>query len=198
MKIICICGRSGSGKDTVIKRIFETRNGDVERLVYYTTRDMRNGEVNGQHYWFVSDDDYIRMETEGKIIERREYQKVTGLVRYFTSVEGLDDKGIYIASASLGQVSNYIDYFGENSVYVVSLEVPDETLLLRGIERSKDDGESLREVCRRFISDSDEWADRYEKYKKIKHLKVIENMVLWKTVFEVNRYIDWAVFGKVE
>ena len=52
-KLFVISGPSGSGKTTLVTRILSS----VENLsfsVSYTTRSMREGEVSGKHYEFVS------------------------------------------------------------------------------------------------------------------------------------------------
>lgn len=52
--IIAIVGVSGSGKTTLAKHIAEKLG--VPQIVSYTTRAMRNGEVDGVEHWFVTPD----------------------------------------------------------------------------------------------------------------------------------------------
>ena len=54
--VFIISGPSGSGKDTVLKRIIETN--DVNKIIGYTTRPIREGEVNGIDYYFVSKEEF--------------------------------------------------------------------------------------------------------------------------------------------
>jgi len=52
--IICIVGASGSGKTTA-SMILQQQFG-WNAIVSYTTRPMREGEINGKDHWFVGKD----------------------------------------------------------------------------------------------------------------------------------------------
>jgi guanylate kinase len=56
------------GKGTVVNRVLQARP-DLLFSVSYTTRDSRSWEVDGQHYWFVSDEEFARMIEEGEFLE---------------------------------------------------------------------------------------------------------------------------------
>ena len=61
-KLILISGPSGSGKSTIIDKILKDYpECKLSESISYTTRDMRPGEVNGQHYHFVSDEKFDDM-----------------------------------------------------------------------------------------------------------------------------------------
>ena len=51
--IYIISGPSGSGKDTILKEVLKIRN-DVFFSISHITREMRNGEVEGEKYHFIS------------------------------------------------------------------------------------------------------------------------------------------------
>lgn len=53
--MIILCGKSGSGKDTVGKELVDM---GYKRVVTYTTRPMRPGELDGHQYHFVSVDKF--------------------------------------------------------------------------------------------------------------------------------------------
>jgi guanylate kinase len=64
--LIVISGPSGVGKDTVLRRLFQLAP-DLKYSVSYTTRPARPGEVDGQSYTFVTEDEFRRL------IEAREF-----------------------------------------------------------------------------------------------------------------------------
>ena len=49
-------GKSATGKDTIFKRLTESKNVNLKTIVSYTTRPIRDGEMEGQEYFFVDDE----------------------------------------------------------------------------------------------------------------------------------------------
>lgn len=56
--LIVITGTSGSGKDTLGRFLSEY---GINKLVSYTTRPIRDGEIDGEDYHFVSEDEYDKL-----------------------------------------------------------------------------------------------------------------------------------------
>ena len=52
-KIFYLIGKSCAGKDTIYKNLMEQQN--FHTMVLYTTRPMRDGEVEGREYHFVTE-----------------------------------------------------------------------------------------------------------------------------------------------
>ena len=71
-KAFIISGPSGVGKSTVLKALFEGRN-DLYFSVSATTRDPRPGEVNGQHYHFISPEQFMQWINEDAFLEYAQY-----------------------------------------------------------------------------------------------------------------------------
>ena len=46
-KIVCLMGKSSSGKDTVYKKLLEQDAVSLQKIVPYTTRPIRAGEQDG-------------------------------------------------------------------------------------------------------------------------------------------------------
>lgn len=67
-KLFVISGASGVGKGTVLKRVMELR-GDMEFSVSATTRDPREGEVDGVHYDFISKEAFEEMIRQDGFLE---------------------------------------------------------------------------------------------------------------------------------
>jgi guanylate kinase len=71
-RLIVVSGPSGAGKSTLIREALES----VPELAYSvsaTTRAARPGEVHGQHYVFLSREEFERWIEEGKFLEWAEY-----------------------------------------------------------------------------------------------------------------------------
>lgn len=67
-----ITGPSGVGKGTLIKLLLERCPG-LQLSVSATTRQPREGEVNGREYHFLSREDFDQRVENGEFIEHAEY-----------------------------------------------------------------------------------------------------------------------------
>ena len=71
-RLIVVSGPSGAGKSTLIREALQS----VPELAYSvsaTTRAARPGEVDGEHYVFLTRDEFERWIGEGKFLEWAEY-----------------------------------------------------------------------------------------------------------------------------
>ena len=66
--IFVISAASGTGKTTLVSRLVQ-QPPNVRVSVSHTTRPPRAGEVNGQHYHFVSEEEFVRLAGEGAFLE---------------------------------------------------------------------------------------------------------------------------------
>jgi guanylate kinase len=161
-KLFCVMGKSASGKDTVFRRLTEDSTLLLRKVVPYTTRPIRNGEKNGQDYYFVTDDVYKQMSAENKIIESRTYQTVSGPWHYFTADDGQIDlsKGNFILIGTLDVYTEICKFFGNENVSPVYLEVEDGLRLERALLREKQQSvPNYQEMCRRFLADCSDFSE---------------------------------------
>ena len=66
--VIVVTGTSGAGKGS-IERILLARMPELELAVSATTRERRPNEVDGEHYWFISDREFDRRLDEKGFLE---------------------------------------------------------------------------------------------------------------------------------
>lgn len=59
---------SGTGKTTVLKRLMEKRPG-IRFTVSHTTRSPRKDEIEGEHYFFISEAEFHEKMERGDFIE---------------------------------------------------------------------------------------------------------------------------------
>ncbi len=188
-KIFCIIGKSGSGKDTIFKEVKNKTN--LKSIVGYTTRPMREGEVDGREYFFVSPERLLELEASDQVIECRNYETVHGIWSYFTvadkQITDLNEDCIYIAT--LESYSRLVEYLGRNKVVPIYIELEDGLRLKRALEREiNQDKPKYAELCRRFIADSNDFSE--EHIRKAGIIKRFENTDLDKCVSEIIDYIE--------
>ena len=70
--LIVLSGFAGVGKGTVLKSLFETKEG-YAYSVSATTRDPRPGEVDGVHYFFVTKERFEEMIAKEELLEHACY-----------------------------------------------------------------------------------------------------------------------------
>lgn len=67
-RVYIISGPSGSGKDSVMKKVFE-KQPDIAFSISSITRDMRPGEVEGEKYNFISRERFEQMIQNDELLE---------------------------------------------------------------------------------------------------------------------------------
>ena len=93
-KIIIVVAPSGTGKTTLIERILE-KYPLLEWSVSYTTRGMRDGEVDGDDYFFISVDEFKKKIENDDFAEWAEvHGNYYGTDKHF--VESKREEGISI------------------------------------------------------------------------------------------------------
>lgn len=165
-KIICLMGKSSSGKDTIFKRIMDEDRFSLRTIVPYTTRPIRAGERDGVEYHFTDEAGYQALLADGKVIEGRAYHTCLGLWRYFTVAdEEIDPENhSYLVIGTLESYVQLRRYYGTEKVLSVMIELDDGERLQRALDRERSQHEpKYEEMCRRFLADAEDFAaDRIE------------------------------------
>ena len=67
-RLFVVSGASGVGKSTVLKHVMEGRK-NLSFSVSATTREPRPGEVDGEHYYFITQEQFQKMIEEDAFLE---------------------------------------------------------------------------------------------------------------------------------
>ena len=160
-KIVCLMGRSSSGKDTIYKKLLEQNKVALQPIVPYTTRPIRAGEKEGVEYHFTDEAGFQRLMDEGNIIEARVYHTYLGLWRYFTVADkGINlENGSYIMITTLEAYEQICRFYGTDKVLPVMIELDEGILLQRALDREKvQEHPKYEEMCRRFLADAEDFS----------------------------------------
>ena len=185
-KIFFILGKSCSGKDTIFQEIKKNSELDLKTVVGYTTRPMRENEVDGEEYFFVSRDRLEELQNDGKVIEVRHYNTVHGVWSYFTVDDGQIDleTSNYLYIGTLESYEQMRDYYGEDVVVPIYIEVEQGERLRRAVLREIEQSEpKYEELCRRFLADEKDF--REEEIKRLGIEKKYENLEYKKTAEQI-------------
>ena len=186
-------GKSSSGKDTIYNILRQKM--DVNIYVMYATRPIRDGEIDGITYNFISQEEmqqYIDGKKERKVIEYRTYQTEYGPWTYATiNDEQFNSEKDMLMLGTLESYMKVKENFARDEnidVVPIYIEVPDNIRLKRAIEREeKQKQPKYTEMCRRFIADSKDFSEENLKTAQIE--KKFYNMELNKCVNQIIEYI---------
>ena len=128
-KILIVVGPSGVGKDTLMQKVFEKHPGSFKKGVTHTSRKMREGEKEGFNYYYVSKEEFLKLDSEGGLVEHNFYNgNYYGLSKMELEKGLKGDKIMYAI----------IDINGANSVF--NLKIPANFVgRLRGRGTEKDE-----------------------------------------------------------
>lgn len=189
-KLVCLMGKSSTGKDTIYKLLTSDPNRELLEIVLYTTRPIRQGEIDGREYHFVDEKEYLRLKGENRIIEERAYHTQMGVWRYFTVWDnGLNlEEHDYIMIGTLEAYGKLCDYLGNEMVIPVLIDLEDGVRLERALIREKKQvTPRYDEVCRRFLADQEDFSE--EKISALGIDKRFYNDNLEQCVKEIRDYL---------
>ena len=192
--IFCIIGKSATGKDTIYKELLQNKELGLKRIIPYTTRPIREGELQGREYYFCKEEDIVQLEVQNRIVELREYHTVYGIWKYFT----VNDETIDLENYNylvIGTLESYIkirDYFGTERTVPIYIEVEDGERLLRAISREQQQKvPKYEEMCRRFLADAKDFSE--ENLKNAGISRRFFNMTIEQTLQEIEGYITHSL-----
>lgn len=144
--LIVISGPSGAGKDTIVQRIL---NDDISLSISATTRDKRDGEVDGVDYFFLSKQEFLEKMKNDEFIE---YAIVHGDNYYGTLksevLKKLDAKQDVVLVIDIKGAISIQEKF-PNAIFIFLLPPSIEILKERLIARKTETKESM---MKRFTS----------------------------------------------
>ena len=190
-KIYCVMGKSSTGKDTIYSRLMSQKDFNLKKIIPYTTRPVREGEVDGESYHFCTEDQLAKLEESGKIIELRAYDTAYGIWKYFTVNDGQIelDKNSYMLIGTLEAYTKIREYFGKEAVVPIYIEVEDGERLQRALNRERaETSPKYDELCRRFLADSEDFSE--ENLNKAQIDVRFENRQLEETIEKIKEYIN--------
>lgn len=157
--ITILVGKSGSGKSSISKEL--QNNYGYERLITCTTRPKRNGETDGEDYYFLSNSEFQSKLDSDEFLESTKYCATFGSVSYGSLKESyqksdknrvivLNPDGVkaLISYKSSVQTRNSID-----NLRIIFLDVSDRTLRVRLFSR----GDLPVEIERRLEADTEDF-----------------------------------------
>lgn len=144
-----ILGKTNSGKN-LISDILIKKYG-CRRIITYTTRPMRDVEIQGETYHFISEEEFQNKINDGFFAEWKSYNSAFGIWYYGTSLPDMqnidsDNSIIILTPDGYKDIKSKLGYYPK-SVYIY---VNNDTMRQRASSR----GDKKEEIERRIQHDN--------------------------------------------
>lgn len=161
--IIALFGKSASGKDSIQNFICKNYK-HTHKIISCTTRPPRTNEVDGQDYFFISQEEFFNKIFDSKMLETTVFNNWM----YGTSIEQLEYNKINVGVFNIQGIYNLLttknSILKNYKIYPIMINCPDYTRILRSLTR---DNSNCLEICRRFIADENDFKNIPFEYKTI-------------------------------
>lgn len=190
--IFTITGPSLSGKSTLEKIL--TQDGVMAKAISTTTRKQRQGEVNGVDYFFVSKDEFNKIEANGDMVESVEFDgNKYGVTKEEVKMKFATGAAVAIVVEPNGanQIKEYAAKEGWKCVRVLVTN-PDEVLKQRFDQRLEGDA----------LADPAVYAKRWDSMKTVEKQWVAQmsaaEMKFTRFDSETQEEVVASILGKLE
>ena len=142
-KLIIFSAPSGAGKSSLIKKLIKLSESTIELSVSVTTREPRDGEVHGVDYFFISEQEFLKLEKQDAFLESA---KVHGF-HYATLKSFVDEKtssGISVILDIDVQGFKQVKQTSQDNVSIFILPPSLEELEQRLFNRGSESAESIK------------------------------------------------------
>lgn len=178
-KLFVISGPSGCGKSTICQRLIKKHN-NIKLSVSATTRLAREGEIDGEHYYFISKESF-----EKKISENAFYEYDFHFGNYYgTLKEKVNEelnRGNHVILEIDVKGGMQIKEVQPNSSLIFIMPPSEDELIRRLVDRNTESKEKLKERIER-AEEEFTYRNRYD-YVVVndnleKAIKEIEEIIL--------------------
>lgn len=166
--IVAICGKSGSGKDTIAKHLV-SMSPSWNMIVSCTTRPKRDNEVDGEDYYFITNEEFEQKLLNGDMLEATffnnwHYGTMESTLKPGINVGVFDPAGFEILASDPPKDTIVIGFY---------ITCPDKVRLMRSLMREEDP--DVKEIVRRYSTDETDF-DGFELNPHLKEGNILSNI----------------------
>lgn len=144
IKIIAICGKAGSGKDTILKEVI--KNSNFHEIISCTTRPPREGEQHGVNYYYLTNEEFAEKIFKNEMLEATVFNDWC----YGTDISNLNFDKINIGVFNPAGIE-LLSQIPKIELKVFEVIASDKIRLIRQLNR--EENPDVKEIIRRFSAD---------------------------------------------
>lgn len=147
-KIIIITGPSGVGKGTIENELFKINELNLSLSCSVTTRKKRDGEVQGEHYYFIDKEDFINKINNDEFLEySKHFDNYYGTLKSEVNKLLENGKNVIVEVDTIGAINiiNKLKDKKENNLISIFIKPPNLGVLEERIrKRNSENDESIK------------------------------------------------------
>lgn len=197
-KVFMIIGKSFSGKDYLMTQLLLDhslwKEYNCHKLIRYTTRGKRPGEMEDYDYYFIDDEEYEREYKNNNKAIVSSYETVYGTWHYITDFSKLDPNKNYITVGDVESIERCKEILG-NDLCLIYLAPPNSVIFSRFSQRDDNEkyAEKYKEIYRRFMDDLVKFGEKSNTY--ISNCNCIINLGKELHLKELKHFIKYFIKG---
>lgn len=184
--LIVLSGPSGVGKGTVRKQVFKNTDLNLAYSISMTTRKPREGEVDGQDYFFVSEERFLEAIENDELLEHARFVgNYYGTPKAYVEKLREEGKNVFLEIEVEGAKKVLEDYKDDKGVLSIFLLPPSLYELEKRIRGRRTEPEEI-------IQERLQKAKRELGLKKNYHFNVLNDNIN-RSSQEIARIIDLKI-----
>lgn len=150
-KLILICGKAASGKDSLANEV--SKQLGIPMAVSFTTRDKRQNEIDNVHYKFITDTEFKMKMNNNEIIEHTSYniESENRVYTYGLTKEEIEKSEYVMAIVNPHGLSQLLNSQYKDKIVSILIDCNDRQRLARYLQR--DENVNVEEMIDRYGRD---------------------------------------------
>ena len=179
-KFIVIAAPSGSGKTTIVNKLINEKNLGLSFSISATSREPRKNEKDGENYFFISKEEFLRRVNNDEFLEWEEVYKGVFYGTLFSELENAKEKNLIFDIDVIGGLN--IKKKFKNQSLTIFIKPPSLDELKKRLKNRNSETDSNIKIRIDKAKDEILLADKFD--------YVVENDILEKSYKEVFKLVN--------